>query len=351
MRNSGIMLSLLFWAPIIFSQNYDFSEVDQALQGAFHGNVIVLIEQNNQPIYRFQSGVVNENVGVFVRSASKWVSGAAVLALVEKGYFSLDDSVGQYLPKFTAAGKGHFTIRHAFSMSSGLFDRSTDMTQRPDFTLAKIADHIAENVSFQFEPGTKIAYEQNGIHTVARIVELVTGKEWRSVVQEQILEKCGIRNMVYLPGLNPGPAHGLFTTANEYMKFLRMIANNGIHEGKRVLSQNSIDEMFTNQTNNAPIYNTFMPHEHPDYAYGADTLRYAFGAWIFAENPDTKQVEEICGLGGLTTYPWVDRKRNLVGITLSKFVEPRMDKVETQLRVMRLVREAIDRMTEEKQPK
>ncbi len=344
MNYIGIVWALIF-APVLSAQNYDFSDVDHALEGAFHGNVIVLIEQDHKPIYRFQSGAVNEDYGVFIRSASKWVAAATVLRLAEQGYFSLGDSVGHYLPKFTAAGKGHFTIRQAFSMSSGLSESKSYITLQEDLTLKEIADEIVEGVTFGFEPGTKIAYEQNGIHTVAHIVELVTGKEWRTVVKELVLDKCGITEMAYLPGANPGPAHGLFTTANEFMKFIRMVANNGVHDGRRVLSQASIDEMFTNQTNNAPVYNSFMPPNHPDYAYGADTLRYAFGAWIFAESPVTKKVEEICGLGGLTTYPWIDRKRHLVGITLSEFVDPSDEKIAKQLQVMRLVREAIDSVT------
>jgi CubicO group peptidase (beta-lactamase class C family) len=346
MRCLTALLSLLIWTPTLSAQNYDFSKVDRALQGAFHGNVIVLTEQRGQRIYRFQSGQIDENTKVHVRSASKWVAGAAVLALAEKDYFSLDDPVGTYLSNFEANGKGHFTIRQAFSMSSSLFDTGAGYTMRDDLTLDQIADRIADNVTFKFGPGTKIAYEQNGIHAVARIAEIVTGKEWRTIVREQILDKCGIGNMVYPAGANPAPAHGLITTANEFMKFLRMVVNNGVHDGQTVLSKASINEMFTNQTNNAPIYSTFMPHHQPDYAYGADTLRYAFGVWIFAEHPGTKQVDEICGVGGLTTYPWVDRRRNLVGITMSEFVNPSMSKIVKQLEIMRLVREAIDRVTD-----
>ncbi len=346
---SRMSIILFFCVQAVSAQKYDFSAVDRllqdSLQTAFNGNVLVLIEQNDELIYRFQAGNIVEETRRAIASCTKWVSGAVVLALAEKGYFSLEDTVGQYLPIFSRNGKGHFTIRQAFSMTSGLFS-SERYEIKSTLTLEESVDLIAENTPMYFAPGTMMAYDGSGMQTVGRIAEVVTGKDWQTIAREQILDKCGMSATTYdVFGKNPAIAGGIRSSARDYMRFLRMVFHDGMHQGERVLSTESINEMFTNQSGTAPVFYSPFPHGHSDYAYGADTLRYAFGTWVFAENPMTRTVEEVSSPGAFGSYPWIDRKRNLVGITFTfLLVNGRRDR-DTQLKMMRMVREIIDGTT------
>ncbi len=339
----------LFCAHSLFAQNYDFSAVDRllqdSLQTAFNGNVLVRIEQNDKLIYRFQAGNIAEQTRRAIASCTKWISGAVVLALAEKGYFSLDDSIGQYLPVFSQNGKGHFTIRQAFSMTSGLYSNDRYETDS-NLTLAQSVDSIAANVPLRFSPGTMLAYDGSGMQVIGRLAEVVTGKDWETIAREQILDKCDMTATTYdVFGENPAVAGGIRSSARDYMQFLQMVLHDGEYNGERVLSSASIREMFTNQSGDAPVLYSPFQHGHPDYAYGVDTLRYAFGSWIFAENPETKTVEEISSPGAFGSYPWVDRKRNLTGITFTfLLINGRRDR-DTQMKMMRLVREIIDGTT------
>lgn len=337
---------LLLSAQYLTAQPYDFSAIDHLLQDslvtAFDGNVTVLIKQNEQLVYRFQAGNINEDTRRAIASATKWISGAVTLSLAEQGYFALEDSVGKYLPIFTENGKGHFTIRQAFSISSGLFSNQQYET-KIGITLEESVNLIAQNVPLVFAPGSMLAYEGAGMQTVGRIAEIVTGKDWQTVAEEQILNKCGMTKTTYnVFGKNPAIAGGIRSHANDYMKFLKMVANNGVYAGQTVLNQQSIAEMFINQTGSLPIYYTFWPEDHPDYAYGVSTLRYAFGAWVFAENPITNVVEEISSPGAFGTFPWIDRKRNLTGITFTRIAAGSQKDLNTQFKMMRMLRAIID---------
>ncbi len=351
MRN---ILRFLFVIVIIrFStaQIYDFESVDNLLADSldiYFGNVIVKIEQEGNSIYDFQTGVIEPNSSIAIASATKWLSGAVILSLAEDGFFSLDDSLGMYLPIFTENGKGHITIRQAFSMSCGMFSvehyysYSTDSTM----TLAESVDSIAVNIPLAFEPGTWIAYNSHGMQTVGRIAEIVTDLPWQTIAEDRIFNKCEMFNTRYdVFGINPVIAGGARSSSSEYMKFLNMIMNNGVYNGEQVLSVQSIQEFFTNQTAGLPLYWSPFPYDHPDYPYEALVLRYGFGSWILAENPESDLVEEITSPGAWGTFPWADKKRNISGVIFT-FVPVYLGGFErtlhTNLALINLVRQIID---------
>jgi CubicO group peptidase (beta-lactamase class C family) len=327
---------------------YDFSGVDPVLTAAlptFNDQVYVAIKRDNELLYEFAAGGVDENSLFEMASATKWISGAVILMLAEQGYFSLDDQVGSYLAIFNNQGKGHFTIRHAFSMSSGLYDETRPHTNST-LTLEQSVDIIALNTPIIFPPGSSIAYDGKQMQVIGRIAEVVTGKDWRTIAKEQLFDKCGMPDTNYdVFGINPAVAGGIHTTAHDYLVFLKMIMDGGVCNGIQVLSPQSIQEMFTNQTNDAPVLVTPWPSNHPDFPYSKDDLRYGFGSWILAENPDTDIVEELTSPGAWGAFPWLDKSRNLYGVMFTYVPLPDggfQTTVDTQLAVLREIRNIID---------
>ena len=53
-------------------------------------------------------------------SAAKGITTTVVHMLVERGHFSLDDRVCEYLPTYTSYGKHRTTIRHVMTHSAGV---------------------------------------------------------------------------------------------------------------------------------------------------------------------------------------------------------------------------------------
>jgi serine-type D-Ala-D-Ala carboxypeptidase len=103
--------------------SYDFSAVTALIQNAVNsipldGASLMLIK-DGQVIYEQYFGDYNADTRVFIASASKWLSAATLMALVDEGKLSLDDPVSKYLTYFTGV-KGAMTIRQMFSHTSGL---------------------------------------------------------------------------------------------------------------------------------------------------------------------------------------------------------------------------------------
>src|ERR1700756_4377650 len=74
-----------------------------------------LITVNGQIVYTKSYGGLLDSTVAKVASCSKWLSGAALMSLVDQGKLALDDSIGTYLPVFSQYGKGNITIAQLFS--------------------------------------------------------------------------------------------------------------------------------------------------------------------------------------------------------------------------------------------
>ncbi len=300
------------------AQTYDFTAATAQIQdnlGLYGSRVIAIIEQGDRgEIYRFQAGAIGANTKVGIASCTKWLSGAVVLICAERGYFGLDDRIGNYLPIFNTYGKGDITIRQCFGMKSGLHLDGPEYETDRTLTLAQSVDLIAQNTPVAFPPGTRLSYEADGMQVVGRICEIATGKSWGALAREVLFDPLGMTTADYLYfDPNTAIAGGARCSAEDYLKFLRMVMNNGVSAtGTPVMSSRGVQEFFTNQTLGLPeYYSPWPPSAHHPYAQRPD---YGMGSWILAQNPTGGAVEEVTSPGAFGTFPWVDRKRDLRGI-------------------------------------
>jgi CubicO group peptidase (beta-lactamase class C family) len=343
-----LRLAVVFMAAarMVCAQTYDFSAATAQFQDnltLYGSRVIAIIEQGDRgEIFRFQAGLIGPNTKAGIASCTKWLSGAVVLICAERGYFRLDDPIGQYLPIIDTYAKGDITIRQCFAMKSGLHLESPDYEIDRTLTLAQSVDLIAQNTPVIFPPGTQLDYEGDGMQVVGRICEVVTGKDWGTLAREVLFDPLGMTTADYLYfDPNPAIAGGARCSAEDYLKFLHMLMSNGLSAtGTPVMSSRSVQEFFTNQTLGLPEnYSPWPPSLYYAYLQRPD---YGMGSWILAQNPTTAVVEEVASPGAFGTFPWVDRKRDLRGIIFIFQANGFSTTVQNNLRVLSQVRTEID---------
>jgi serine-type D-Ala-D-Ala carboxypeptidase/endopeptidase len=240
---------------------YDLSELDRILQsavGPFTPGISLALEQNGAAIYSKTFGSFNPNAAIPIASATKWYSGAVVMALVE-GRLALDDRVSKYLPEYTGE-KAAITIRQLFSHTSGLPEDAPCIAAR-DMTLARCAAEIA-NIPLDAPPGTQFFYGGVSMQVGGRIAEIAGGDTWHHLFEQKIAQPLGFTCTAYdvfSAPANPRIAAGATSCTSDYLRFLRMILQRGFFNGRRVLSPEAVYEMLADQTGGAAI--AYSPYQ------------------------------------------------------------------------------------------
>lgn len=312
-----MLLGLLLSAPVALglagepiAHGYDFTAVSDSLKKIVEeaplDGACLLVVKNGGSIYEQCFGKYTSDTVVAVASASKWLSAATIMTLVDDGKLSLDDPVSKYLPKFTGK-KGEITIRQLFSHTSGLpGDHPAIGTFR--ITLREAADQIAD-VPLVADPGKEFRYGGVSMQVAGAVAEIVSGKSWGDLFREKIAVPCRMKNTSYGRfGLNRNPriAGGASSTLNDYRNFLTMILNEGDFKGRRVLSKAAVREMEKDQTRGAE------PKSATLFRLTAGS-RYGLGQWLDRKDENDQGIE-ISSPGAFGFRPWIDRERNLLGV-------------------------------------
>jgi CubicO group peptidase (beta-lactamase class C family) len=317
--------------PPVLRESRVWQQVHGELQNAVSNGapgVSVIAMRAGHQLLRMDVGNIDENAQLPVASASKWMTAALVMSVVDEGKLSLDEPISKYLPEFGGPA-GRVTLRELLAQTSGegSLRGMTDIKQDPRITLAESAALIAK-LPLQDPPGTVFSYGGPGFQVAGAAVEAVTGKRWAQLFDERIAQPLGMKHTYWehLPGhgvpasdtLNPLLQGGVVTTAQDYMRFLTMLAENGSVNGRRVLSEKAVREMETAQTIGKP--KTYKP---PGIRGG--TAEYALGNWC-----ESWDVARACTLvsspGALGTFPWIDRRSGMYGIFFTRVRLPRVVK-------------------------
>jgi CubicO group peptidase (beta-lactamase class C family) len=129
-----------------------------------------------------------------VYSAAKAMTATVVHMLVERGVFSLDDRVCDYMPCYTSHGKHRTTIRHVLTHSAGV---PFPTGPRPDVTRADDHEYAQQKLGELrplYRPGLVHMYHALTWGPLMReIVYAATGKEIRDILATEILDPLGFR--------------------------------------------------------------------------------------------------------------------------------------------------------------
>lgn len=287
-----------------------------------------IVCRGGAPVFRYGCGYADAaktrqlsagNAGrtvYWLYSATKIITCTAVLRLSDEGLLRLDAPVSLYLPEFGRLWvkrggqlrkvRNVLTIRHLLSMQSGLnYDRHAASIQKKlretagGATTREIVGALAEE-PLDFEPGTHFQYSLS--HDVlGAVVEAAAGRTFGDYLRKNILEPLGMRNTGFRMSPAQTAAHadqyvfhedtmtaapaaqsnaymlaadyesggaGLFSTAEDYSRFLNALCCGGVSpEGYRLLSAEMLAQMRTNQLGEAS-QKDFDLLGKPGYGYG-----------------------------------------------------------------------------------
>jgi CubicO group peptidase (beta-lactamase class C family) len=236
-----------------------------------------------------------------VASASKWLSGAAVMSVVDDGLLSLDTTSGSLIPEFAPRtdGGASMTVRQLFSHTSGLPGDSRFVNDTT-ITLAESARRIALFEPLQSAPGAEFRYGGASMQVAGRMAEIAAATPWETLVDERLLSPLGIEDTDYQglgPTTNPRVAGSVRTSMNSYERVLRTLADGGVYNGQRVLSGASVGAILADQTGSAVL--DAAPPTVMEY------LGYGVGTWVLREDA-TGAPALLSSPGAFGTNPWID---------------------------------------------
>ncbi len=353
--------------------------IDAALQAGVAGKsipgVIAMAADRNGIIYRGAFGVSDAATGKALReddlfriaSMTKAVTSTAAMQLIEQERFALEDPVAKYLPEFAKAQKfqsfdhktGAYTlapvtkpvtVRHLLTHTSGLgYDFTSDVLR--DFKPRAGENYLPP--PFIFEPGERWHYGTS-TDQLGRLVEKVSGQKLEDYFREHIFAPLGMNDTSYnVPAekqsrlvavhhregdgrivknaMQPSPnvpqpigGGGLSSTAADYIRFTRMILNDGALDGARVLKPETVATMARNHIGalGVPALKTAIPERSADFSFIADGRdKWGLGFLITTDAVQGKRSVGSLSWGGINnTYYWIDRARGISGVIYMQFL-------------------------------
>jgi CubicO group peptidase (beta-lactamase class C family) len=304
-----------------------------------------------------------------IASMTKPVTAVAVMMLVEAGLVGLDDPIEQHLPGAVSTGvfasfdpttrrytsrpaSTTVTVRHLLTNTSGLGYPWADATL---FALIGSGQPSPTVTTYPllFDPGTRWAYGES-MRVLGRLVEALSGQSMEQFYKARIFDPLGMNDTAWtVPEEKRGrlvTAHskvgdrlveapnaagpigatargdgGLFSTAADYGKFLRMLLNHGLAEdGTRLLDEASVALMGQNQigglrVERQNVADTSRSRPFPLGA-GRDTFGFGFQVTGQHDDPDLRAPGSMSWAGIQNTQFWLDPVRGIGAVLLMQYL-------------------------------
>lgn len=280
-----------------------------------------------------------------IYSMSKPITSVAVMQLVERGKVKLDDHASKYLPPLADVKvllndgtevepdrpiSVRDLLRHTSGLTYGIFgDTEVDKRYKKagilylESTMEETVEKLGK-IPLLHQPGTRWHYSVS-TDVLGRLVEVASGQRFDEYLREHIFEPLGMNDTAFMvpkekrerfaqmyrpegegqltPAnpwqsmrfLNPRNKYfsgggGLCSTMADYLRFARALLNGGEFEGARIIKQETLALMTTNQLTGK-----------------AKSGPFKFGLG-FAISPEG----EFSWGGAAGTRFWVNPKRNMI---------------------------------------
>ena len=311
---------------------------------------------------------------VWIASMTKPVTSAAAMQLVEKGRLQLDEPAARWAPDlaavqvlegFDASGtprlrppKRPITLRHLLTHTAGYgygmwnapIARYMELMNVPG---TASCENAALRLPLLFDSGERWNY---GINTewVGKVVEGASGKSLGEYLRENLFIPLGMdstgfritpamrKRMSRLHERDAGGAliagdfevpqepefelggGGLYSTAPDYLAFVRMILNCGAGNGNRVLKSNTVELMSRNHMGElrvVPMVTTNPLRSNDAEFFPGVPKSWGLGFMINHETAPTGRSAGSLTWAGLTNcYFWIDPAAGIGGVYMTQIL-------------------------------
>ncbi|MGN6514770.1 MAG: serine hydrolase domain-containing protein [Rhizomicrobium sp.] len=172
-----------------------------------------------------------------VYSTTKTMTALTALLLADRGLIDFKAPVAKYWPEFAANGKGAITVAHLMSHSAGLSGWKEKITKEDLYDWEKATSLLAAQSTF-WEPGTAPGYHAlTQGYLVGEVIRRVTGKSVGTVFREEIAKPLNADFWIGLPAsednrvaelIPPPPGEGVADGAQQSEIQKNMATNPGI---------------------------------------------------------------------------------------------------------------------------
>lgn len=300
----------------------DFSWLDARLldcveRGYFDG-IGLMLGCGEQVLHTACFGNGRPDAALHVASTGKWTAAATIATLVDAGKLGWDDPVRKYLPQFTDA-KGDATLRQLLSHTAGYPDYQPQGRRRDDYpTLEEAIAHIVDLPAVN-RPGEIFQYGGLAMQVAGRMAEIAAGQSFDAIFQSRIAQPLGMAHSGYSPvstepGFSPLLGGSLFTSVQDYGRFLMMISQNGVYRGKRIVSERAVAYMQSSQLEGARVRRgEYVEMVRQDLRKDI----YGLGQWREEIDRDG-HAQLISSPGWAGAYSWFDKQYQVWGVVIAK---------------------------------
>ena len=305
---------------------------------------------------------------------TKAITATAAMQLTEQGKLSLDQPAREILPfladtkvllgfdanniPIMRAPRTQITLRNLLTHTAGfVYDtwneemhRYTGLTDLPATRTGKLA---ALTAPLNFDPGERWEYGIN-IDIAGRMVEVASGVDLETYMQRHIFQPLGMPDTSFIqrpewdgrmaaiharqgngslePIAQPPRAPmdrefypgggGLFSTASDYLRFLRALMNEGELDGNRILKPVTVALMGQNHMGDLEVQPlpTQIPHlSNPVDLFPGMSKKWGLSFLINTEaGPAGRSAGSLAWAGLNNTYYWLDPVRKVAGVFMTQ---------------------------------
>lgn len=239
-------------------------EIDDYIRINRHPKInSVLVYQNGDILTENYYNGFNENSRNVIKSVAKSIMSICIGIALDKGFIqSIDESIGKYIIEFDGCSDPFhkmITVRHLLTMTSGIYFNGGVHYHCPMLEQMKRSDHWIEHIAdimVKDMPGTKYIYKEWDVILLAKVIENATGVDMFDFLNENLYLPLGIESNRWWKsscGVTYSVANGdskkeeqmSSLSARDMLKIGLLFMNDGVYDGKRIVSSEYVKEAIT----------------------------------------------------------------------------------------------------------